>query len=345
MKKLFVLMVMTMFSMGIVKASTNETLVGRLINPPTGLSIIGSPIYSLRSTLIQNIWSGNGFPTSVANVVSNNVPTPYLNGPMPTNLLRSDSYTLVLKDNSGNPIWTNLVYSFVPTNAGTRLVIYHAGHDGYIPIYYTQPDYENVPGYNSGDLVRKLVENGYTVASIAMPFLQQGHSGYLPTPNGTINHLRFFVEPTIRIINQFTNATKVFMTGISGGGWTTTLVAALDTRITVSAPTAGSLPFYIVPQPRDWEQFLPGLPVTCDYTNLYVMAADRPGRVQTQFLNSNDGCCFSGVDALANIDYTVNTIARASSYGGTWSRYITINWNHSFDIDVQTNIVNLFNAH
>ena len=53
-------MVMTMFSMGIVKASTNETLAGRLINPPTGLSIIGSPIYSLRSTLIQNIWSGNG---------------------------------------------------------------------------------------------------------------------------------------------------------------------------------------------------------------------------------------------------------------------------------------------
>ena len=343
---------MVMFSVWIAKASTNEIIVqpriplaGHFINPPTKLSIIGNPIYSLRSTLIQNIWSGNGFPMAGANVVSNNVPTPYLNGPMPTNLLHSDSYTFVLKDNSGTPIWTNLVYSFVPTNSGTRLVIYHAGHDGYIPIYYTQPDYQEIPGYNSGDLVRKLVENGYTVVSIAMPFLQQGHSGYLPTPNGTINHLRFFVEPTIRIINQFTNATKVFMTGISGGGWTTTLVAALDTRITVSAPTAGSLPFYIVPQPRDWEQFLPGLPVTCDYTNLYVMAADRPGRVQTQFLNSNDGCCFSGVDALANIDYTVNTIARASSYGGTWSRYITINWNHSFDIDVQTNIVNLFNAH
>ena len=328
-------------------------MVVSAVNPNAGraifvthLRIISSDELALpRAILISNIWSGNGLPVAGADVVSNNVPTPNLNGAMPTNLLRSDSYTFVLRNNSGIPVWTNIVYSFIPTNTGTRLVIYHAGHDGYIPTYYTQPDYQNTSGlgYNSGDLVRKLVENGYTVVGVAMPFLQQGHSGYIPTPNGTINYLRFFVEPCIRIINQFPKSTKVFMTGISGGGWTTTLVSAIDIRILVSAPTAGSLPLYIVPEPRDWEQFLPGLSI--DYTNLYVMAADRPGRVQTQFLNSNDGCCFAGVDALANVDYTVSTIAQAASYGGTWSRYITVNWLHSYDIDIQTNIINLFNSH
>jgi hypothetical protein len=74
------------------------------------------------------------------------------------------------------------------------------------------------------------------------------------------------------------------------------------------------------------------------------MAADRPGRVQMQFLNNHDSCCFSGVDVLANVDYTDKTIAQAASYGGTWSRYITVNWSHSYDVDVQTNIVNLFNS-
>jgi len=338
-----------LFAIWIVRASVavavNETTVERVQPPaPTKLLIIKNPatINLLRSTLIQAIWSGNGFPTAGANIVSNNVPIPYLHGPNPTNLLRSDSYTFVLTDNLGTPVWTSLVYSFVPTNAGTRLVIYHAGHDS--GAGFTQPDYQPIPGYNAGDLVRSLVENGYTVVGVGMPFMYWGHAN-IPAPTAYMNHLRFFVEPPIRIINQFTNATKVFMVGISGGGWTTTLVSALDARINVSAPTAGSLPLYVVPQPRDWEQLLPGLPVTCDYTNLYVMAADRPGRVQRQYLNSNDECCFSGVSALANVDYTTNTTTQAASYGGVWSRYITQNYNHSFSKDMQTNLINLFNTH
>ena len=36
---------------------------------------------------------------------------------------------------------------------------------------------------------------------------------------------------------------RVVMVGLSGGGWTTTVAAAIDPRIDLSIPVAGSLPF------------------------------------------------------------------------------------------------------
>ena len=299
----------------------------------------------LRPILIQDLWSGSGLPTLGADVVSNNVTPPDLTVGSPTNFLRSDSYTFILKDNSGTPMWTNLVYSFVPTNAVTKLVIYHAGHDfGGI---LGQPNYGGDPAYNAGALVKQLVENGYSVASIGMPFLGTNSWGVgangTPAPTKTLNYLRFFIEPTIRTINVFTNATSVGMVGISGGGWTTTLAAALDPRITVSAPTAGSLPFYITNvTSRSWEQFLPGLPANTDYTNLYVLGATG-GRVQEQILNSADGI-FSGNWTTLWPDYATPTAFQASCAGGTWSLYIPQNYSHSFSDDARTNIVNLFNT-
>jgi hypothetical protein len=209
-----------------------------------------------------------------------------------------------------------------------------------------QPDYRQQTAYefayNAGSLVKQLVENGYTVTAIGMPFLFESHN-MLPAPTTTLNYLRFFIEPTIRIINQF-GATKVFMTGISGGGWTTTLVSAIDIRILVSAPTAGSLPFYVTNCARDFEQLLPGLPKNCDYTNLYVLGTTG-GRTQVQFLNSSDGVFSGNWISLFPNDYAIPTAFQASCVGGNWSRYITVNWLHSYDIDIQTNIVNLFNSH
>jgi hypothetical protein len=201
-------------------------------------------------------------------------------------------------------------------------------------------------GYNAGSLVKQLVENGYTVAAIGMPYLN-GFDGYgdpPPDPTPTLNYLRVWIEPTIRVINQF-GATKVFMTGISGGGWTTTLVSALDPRITVSAPTAGSLPFYITNvTSRGWEQWLPGLPTNCDYTNLYVLGVSG-GRTQVQVLSSADGVFSGNWISLFPNDYAIPTAFQASCVGGNWSRYIEPSNLHSYDSNEQAFIVNLFNRH
>jgi hypothetical protein len=83
------------------------------------------------------------------------------------------------------------------------------------------------------------------------------------------------------------------MVGLSGGGWTTTVSAAVDTRIKISVQVAGSLPFEF------WnglesheEQTLPALYNIAAYRDLYILGSAGVGRRQAQVLNRNDTCCF-----------------------------------------------------
>jgi hypothetical protein len=104
------------------------------------------------------------------------------------------------------------------------------------------------------------------------------------------------------------------------------------------------LPFYITNvTSRGWEQFLPGLPTNCDYTNLYVLGTTG-GRTQVQILSSADGV-FSGNWVTNFPDYAYPTTFKSSCVNGTWSRYIEPSAGHSFDTNEQTLIINLFNSH
>jgi hypothetical protein len=91
----------------------------------------------------------------------------------------------------------------------------------------------------------------------------------------------------------------VVMIGLSGGGWTTTLYAAIDPRVRLSFPVAGTLPDYLrVGRPGDkgdWEQFHPDLYKLANYLDLYVLGSSGRGRRQRQVLNKYDTCCFWGV--------------------------------------------------
>ena len=88
------------------------------------------------------------------------------------------------------------------------------------------------------------------------------------------------------------------MTGISGGGWTTTISAAIDPRIVASFPVAGTMPIYLrskVPEDwGDWEQTVPEFYQIANYLELYVLGASGLGRKQLQVLNVHDECCFNG---------------------------------------------------
>ena len=69
--------------------------------------------------------------------------------------------------------------------------------------------------------------------------------------------IRFFVEPVVLTINYAIGVlgySSVLMMGKSGGGWTTTLAAALDPRIGASFAVAGSLPLRFQPRQWDFEQ-------------------------------------------------------------------------------------------
>ena len=91
------------------------------------------------------------------------------------------------------------------------------------------------------------------------------------------------------------------MVGLSGGGWTTTLYSAIDPRIDISFPVAGSLPFYLRSRDLmksgtlgDFEQRVPGLYERANYLELYLMGSYGENRSQLQVLNEYDACCFSG---------------------------------------------------
>eukprot|EP00756_Hemistasia_phaeocysticola_P051496 Hpha_TRINITY_DN26673_c0_g1::TRINITY_DN26673_c0_g1_i1::g.86127::m.86127 len=135
--------------------------------------------------------------------------------------------------------------------------------------------------------------------------------------------LRYFLEPAVLTVNYAVaqGYERVFMAGLSGGGWSTTFAAAIDKRIIASFPIAGSVPCsmrnptglfpgqnWTGNDREDFEQScntpsttglrgdgLPGRAAfeACNYTCQYLLAGLEPGRFQVQILHEYDSCCFS----------------------------------------------------
>lgn len=89
---------------------------------------------------------------------------------------------------------------------------------------------------------------------------------------------------------------RIGMTGVSGGGWQTLLLSALDPRIRVAVPVAGftSLSGRVERppgEPGDFEQNESDFLVGQDYSTLVAMRAPRPTLIVA---NAEDNCCFRG---------------------------------------------------
>lgn len=86
---------------------------------------------------------------------------------------------------------------------------------------------------------------------------------------------------------------RLAMTGLSGGGWQTILLSALDTRIAVMAPNAGysgiDMRVAYSSDIGDLEQVPPDLLTVADYSHLTAMLAPRPALL---IYNAKDNCCF-----------------------------------------------------
>jgi dienelactone hydrolase len=87
--------------------------------------------------------------------------------------------------------------------------------------------------------------------------------------------------------------TRLGVTGLSGGGWQTIILSALDERVAVSVPVAGysSLQSRLerVGDVGDIEQNATDLLVGQDYSHLTAMLAPRPTLL---IYNAEDECCF-----------------------------------------------------
>ena len=311
-----------------------------------------------RQELIHYIWP-DGLPTNTLPAAATNIGAEVfsgdlkgLNGELAASVDRLDS-------NVSGMDFHSIAYLLHPktTSANTtRLVIAHQGHQGRL-----------VDGV--GDAINRLLEYGFTVLAMQMPLVgwNTWHTITLPdgggtvtiTNRGTSGHtevfskltpilinggcFRFFLEPVVQCINYFQHTTPeaadVSMFGLSGGGWTTHMVPAVDTRIKQSFPVAGAYPGYIQqllpPGSADTEQtYAPlyleivrqnpsGIPDTAagvaSKLEIFALAGYGPGRRQIQILNLYDYCCFYGLYFITYINF-VSAIVRNLGQG-QWDFY------------------------
>lgn len=269
-----------------------------------------------RQALINFIWGGVGFP-------SNKLPTSVtLDVKSPVrdvdNLLeRVDKLLIYMRSrNMYGKDLTGRAYHFIPLNPNNRLVIFHLGHS----CTFDDNGNPNVVDQGNQRTIKALLTEGYSVLAVYMPLetlevkaceLTGFHDRlftspiYTPLFNGS--PMQYFLEPVAVSLNylksqsaadRFPSYQDYNMVGLSGGGWTATVYAAIDDTIKVSIPVAGTIPLYnryindLGRAYGDTEQILDPFYRIAGYPDLYVLGSYGSGRKQIWILNRLDNCCF-----------------------------------------------------
>ncbi|CAM3346747.1 hypothetical protein [Zobellia roscoffensis] len=258
-------------------------------------------IDSLRNVLTNEIFGSEILPTSVPDTIFNTKDEYFTSI---ENLLEIEQFEI--EQSYGVE---SIGYIFHPSTSNNRLIIYHQGHSG---------------GFNLGkSTIQYFLEKGFTIYALAMPLKGKNNQPVIEVKKlGKIhveNHeelkylkkpLQFFIAPVITMLNYAENFNfqDISMIGLSGGGWTTTLTAAMDTRINYSFPVAGTYPMFIRYQKPsknygDFEQTNVDLYQKVNYLDMYIMGATGKNRYQFQILNRYDSCCFEGDDYKKYVDF------------------------------------------
>lgn len=132
-----------------------------------------------------------------------------------------------------------------------------------------------------------------------------------------------------------TDPDRVAMTGLSGGGWQTILLSALNQRIRVSVPNAG----YITLDQRmenpgdigDLEQSPVDMIAIADYGDLTAMLAPRPALL---IYNIHDDCCFQAPRARKSVFELVTPVYEEFGAIGKFRFHENVDpGTHNYDLD------------
>lgn len=249
-----------------------------------------------RQALIEYIWGSQGFPDQrLPTTVQTNVPSPVQHL---TAFKRVDELRMELA-----PGLQGLTYHFLPEKPNRELVIVHHGH----ACTLDDDPSPNDAGYGLQRTIHALLRQGYGVLGVFMPHMRPGdctggHDAMFAIKT-TGSPMKYFLEPVAISLNylkkrssadRFPNYRRFHMTGLSGGGWATTVYAAIDPTISRSIPIAGTIPLYLRSGGSigDREQIEPSFYGIAGYPDLYILGASGPGRSQAQVLVRRDDCCF-----------------------------------------------------
>ncbi|CDP50716.1 hypothetical protein [Devosia sp. DBB001] len=279
------------------------------VNPADVISITdATEAEAVRSDLRAQIFGSESLNTSLIPIVESD----YMDAVWATkqNLAGMKVLRIPMSLGVNSKAWRFTPITYRNANGGKCGFIVVAGH-GQVSVF---------PPYMA--LIEKLLYAGCEVTAIDMPFSGQNPAATVDTGRGRVliqhhgniqaaqtkdfHPLRWFVEAPLAIVNDYTSRgiTNIGITGLSGGGWTADVYAALDERVTVSYSIAGSMPMYmrswIVPNPPaslgDWEQ-MAIRPLGVGYLDLYVLGSIGLGRRHVNIYIVNDDCCFGGYNA------------------------------------------------
>jgi hypothetical protein len=254
----------------------------------------------IRNNLVDYIFKKNIFLDKMPDKIIKNIDNEnYYNI---FNLKQIDEITIMMKHDVNS-----VAFLFHPINSNNQLIIYHQGHSG---DFYT--------GKNS---IETFLNDGFTVLAFTMPLLGNNnnpildhdsfgkikltsHKQFVLLETNSFSPIQYFVEPIIISLNYLDknyNFDSSNMVGISGGGWTTTLVSAIDERINDSFSISGSYPIYLRYQLKnlgDYEQLEPKLYNVANYLDLYILSSIGQDRSHTQIFIKDDSCCFGDGEFL-----------------------------------------------
>lgn len=200
----------------------------------------------------------------------------------------------------------SVAYHFKAKDRNNKLVIYCQGHKG---------DF-----YNGRKTIEKLVNEGYDVAAFSMPLMGKNnqptiqmegygyirlsdHNSFFFIETDSFSPIKFFMHPiaaTINYLEQEYNYETIAMVGISGGGWTSTVYAAVDPRIDRIYPVASATPLYLQTNAfkssiGDYEEINPELYKVASYLDIFILGSVGENRKHLKIINQYDSCCHNGI--------------------------------------------------
>ena len=123
------------------------------------------------------------------------------------------------------------------------------------------------------------------------------------TSGVAVFHLALERGLDVALSHEYADPQRVGVTGLSGGGWQSIWLAALDTRITLANPVAGYCSIFARIRGDnnigDAEQIPSDLCSVADYTHLTAMMAPRPLLLT---YNAQDDCCFVPDQVLERLE-------------------------------------------
>ena len=257
-----------------------------------------------RNQLIQFVWKTNNLPNELPDIINTDISDERFS--TLTNLKQINKLTIEMEHGL-----LSIVYIFSPENDNGELVLYHQGHSG---------------GFINGkSTIQKFLDSGFTVAAFSMPLIGLNnqpdieienlgeirffkHNQFPLLESETFSSMSYFFTPISVTLNHLSNNysfQNIYMIGISGGGWATTVYPALDTRINKSFSIAGSLPLSlrnIIEDVGDYEQYNPGFYSIASYMDIYIMSSSGSDRQHIQIFNKYDPCCFAGENSSYAFD-------------------------------------------